>query len=106
MSDVTKLPKWAQAQISILERKIADLTSALETRNANVTTAVCCYEGSDRPPVYLDERWGRVRFSVGPREHDFIEARMNGRMVDIYASGGTYVVMHVTNTFQIGLVSK
>ena len=106
MTDIAKLPKWARKRIELLERRVSDLTADIEKRNANSATAVARFEGHSDTPIYLDEKWGRVRFSVGPRDHDFIEARIKGRMVEIYASGGTYVVMHVTNTFSVGLVNR
>lgn len=109
--NVSKLPKWAQEEISLLYRKLEDAQCSAATlagMHPDTDTLIHNYEG---PDVEL-ERGSTVRFLFDPkdRDHNYLDVRMsvgfnNEPALQVMAIGESLMVKPVcSNVVMLQLV--
>lgn len=87
--DVTRLPKWAQGRISMLEQRLGDALDHIETLSspeANADTDTLVFSYGVRPDVKL-EKGAMIRFTLPEGNH--VDVRVRGTYLDVTTDHGS-----------------
>lgn len=109
MSDVAKLPKWAQDKIQVLEMRVREMEARARAYEEKKKTRVCIKYlrlSSDEKPLYLpDDR--PIRFMVGDADWQYVDVRLKKTLeqedvfVELMAGGDLHVAPEVRNLLKI-----
>lgn len=101
MEDVTKLPKWAQEKIRLLEMRLAEARAEnTEIAEGNTDTFV---EGRlGLPDKYLPNRT-EVTFRIGPDRRNVIRVRNEKNHIYINGDDALMIEPWVTNVVKVRL---
>jgi hypothetical protein len=107
VSDVTKLPKWVQEKIQVLEMKVREMTARATAFEEKMPTRVhikhFTLSGNDRPLYLPDDR--QIRFVTGDGDWEYIDVRLKktheGVFVELMAGGDLYIAPEVRNLTKV-----
>jgi hypothetical protein len=107
MNDVTKLPKWVQDKIQVLEMRLQEMTKRARAYEEGRPTRVSIHHlqlSSDEKPLYLpDDR--QIRFRVGDEDWCYVDVRLRkypeGVAIELMSGGDIHIAPEVRNVSRI-----
>ncbi len=107
MSDIAKLPKWAQEKIEVLEMRLKEMEArarAYEEKKPTKVFVKYLMLMSNDPPLYLpDDR--QIRFVLGKADWQYLDVRLRktseGEYVELMAGADIHIAPDVRNVSKI-----
>jgi hypothetical protein len=109
MNDVTKLPKWVQDKIQVLEMRVEEMTKRARAYEEKTPTPVYVRNLSplpDEKPLYLPADKA-IRFLVGKGDWEYIDVRLRRTaeqkeaFVELMAGGDLHLAPEVRNVLKV-----
>jgi len=109
MNDVTKLPKWAQDKIQVLEMRLQEMTKRARAYEEKTQTPIYVRNLSplpDEKPLYLPADKA-IRFMTGNGDWEYVDVRLRKTaeypefFVELMSGGDIHIAPEVRNVSRI-----
>lgn len=98
--DISKLPKWAQSRIEVLENDLAYYKKKYEAALAAQDLA------ADEHYAIMPKGEKAVRFPIGDRYDEAFEVRLVGRGLDVRGGSGILIHPRAGNSVEVWLEER